>query len=72
MKLGTVVDFDPTAKYPMRTHLKTEVAPGIFRRGTDCSDEGAKISFQGIVNAKNVQKIVCHLPTGAGMLRQGL
>ena len=32
------------------------VAPGIFRRGADSSDEGLRYGFQGTINAKNLRK----------------
>ena len=51
------------------------VAPGIFRRGADSSDEGLtlptrglKNGCQGTINAKNLHKIAFHLPTGVSML----
>ena len=51
--------------------MEAGVAPGIFRRGADSSDEGAKIWFQGTINAKISEKIAFHLPTGASMLQKG-
>ena len=32
------------------------VAPGIFQRGADFSNEGAKCGFQGTITAKNLRK----------------
>ena len=40
------------------------VTPGIFRRGADSSDEGAKIWFSGYYKCQNLRKITFHLPTG--------
>ena len=42
-----------------------------FDKGADSSDEEDKIWFSGTINAKNLRKIVFHLPIGASMLRQG-
>ena len=53
------------------TCLYAGVAPGSFRQGADSSDRGLKYGCQGIVNAKNLHKIVFHLPTGGSMFRQG-
>ena len=32
------------------------VVPGTFQRGADSSNKGAKIWFQGTVNARNLRK----------------
>ena len=43
----------------------TGVAPGIFRRGAESSDEGAKIWLSGYYKCqKSQKKIAFHLPTG--------
>ena len=38
------------------TYVVPGVAPGIFRRWAESSDEGAKYGFQGTVDAKNLRK----------------
>ena len=43
---------------------ETGVAPGIFRRGADLSDEGAKIWFSGYHKCQKSPKNRFHLPTG--------
>ena len=40
-------------------YVKSGVAPGIFRRGADSTDKGAKIRFSGTINARNLQKNAC-------------
>ena len=44
------------------------VAPGIFRWGLTLPTRGLKHGFHGTINAKNLQKIAFHLPTGVSML----
>ena len=38
--------------------LRTEVAPGLFRRGADSSDEGAKIWFSGYEYVREEKEIL--------------
>ena len=60
-------------QYTVTYHeCKTGVAPGIFRRGTDSSDEGAKYGVQGTINTKNLRKDRFTPSDGvASMLRRG-
>ena len=48
------------------------VAPEIFRRGLTLPMRGLKYGFQGTINAKNLQKIAFHLPTGGQHAPTGL
>ena len=53
--------------------LNAGVAPGIFRRGADSSDEGAKIWFLGYYKyQKSPKKSLFTFRRGASMLRRGL
>ena len=67
-----IMTADKTTSHHMRYLFKDitndttpGVAPGIFHRGTDSSDEGAKITFSGYYKCqKSPKKITFHLPTG--------
>ena len=49
------------------------VAPGIFRRGADSSNEGAKIWFSGYYKSqKSPKESLFTFRRGASMLRRGL
>ena len=52
---------------------KAELAPGIFRRGADASDEGAKIWFSGYYRCqKSPKKLLFTFRRGASLIRRGL
>ena len=54
------------------SNMQPGVAPGIFRRGADSSDEGAKIWFSGYYKCqKSPKKSLFTFRRGASMLRRG-
>ena len=59
------INFIHTKQLQFCSNCNSGVAPGIFRRGADSSDEGAKKWFSGYYKCqKSSKKIDIHLPTG--------
>ena len=58
------VSTDQNLLYMGDLSVQTGAAPGMFRRGLILPTRGLKYGFQGTTYAKNLRKIVFHLPTG--------